>query len=231
MNRYLLPSLQTLLALMLLLAVPGNADAQGRKYVKDQIANYGECRTVAITKRNGNIMIYQDNGWAANGCPQEMINTIKKLNNEKKYITDVHLTEKGKWIVLHGTNEARWNGITESLKERILEWNRNGDNVRSISFNDRGEWIAISEEHISASNSELQQWVVDGTELYGCAWTACVTDNAMVVVYENGYRYRGSVPQSLKDALNETNINVYLIKIAGDSWFFSDGTSAYQYYM
>jgi hypothetical protein len=62
-------------------------------------------------------------------------------------------------------------------------------------------------------------------------WTACLTDDAAVAVFENGYSFMGNVPESLKNALRETSKDVYRLKIAGNSWFFADSDGNYEYNM
>jgi hypothetical protein len=62
-------------------------------------------------------------------------------------------------------------------------------------------------------------------------WAACVTEDAIVAVYADGYQFLGNVPQSLRNALNTTKLDVYRLKIAGTSWFFADKNGSYQYNM
>jgi len=53
----------------------------------------------------------------------------------------------------------------------------------------------------------------------------------MVAVFAGGYKFFGNVPESLKTALKNTKLDVYRLKIAGDSWFFADKNGSYQYNM
>lgn len=233
MKRYLFLSFQSLLAIMLFVAVPGNANAQNRdrNYIKDCIRKYGECRNVAITKYNGDLMLYGQNGWAASGCPKDLTNALRELHDDNEYIDDVQLTENGRWLILYGDNGLQWNDIPYDLEQQLREWNREQEVITSVSFNDSGDWIAVSKGYIAASSPEIQDFVAEGMEDHGGVWATCVTEDAIVVVYEEGYRTFGEVPDSLVDALKETSINVYRLKIAGSSWFFSDGVSKYNYRM
>ena len=89
----------------------------------------------------------------------------------------------------------------------------------------------VDAEHFAASSDWLQDWVAEGADKYGMVWATCVTDDAAVVVYEEGYRFYGNVPSEMKSKLNEVDFNVYYIKIAGTAWFMSDGKGAYSYHM
>lgn len=68
-------------------------------------------------------------------------------------------------------------------------------------------------------------------DAHGGLWAVCVTDDAMVAVFERGYRFIGDVPYSLKTALQQTKLDVYRLKIAGSAWFFADKRGNYRYNM
>lgn len=103
--------------------------------------------------------------------------------------------------------------------------------ITSVTFNDAGDWIVISTEHIAASNPEVYSWIAEGMEDYGALWAACLTDDALVLCYSGGYKFRGEVPSKLKTALKESSLDVYRVKIAGTSWFFADKHGHYRYQM
>ena len=207
------------------------AQPRDRNYIKEQIRYQGACRNVAITRYNGDLMLYGKNGWAASGCPDDLTEALNKLNEDGKYIDDVQLTENGRWLILYGDNGFKWNDIPYSLEKKLREWNEREEVVTSVTFNDAGEWIAVSTEHVCASDSHVQDWIAEGMEDYGSVYTACITDDVKVVVYENGYRFDGDVPDDLMDKLRSTSMDVYRLKIAGSSWFISDGDSTYSYSM
>ena len=233
MKKRLFLSLVAMTALMLFIAVPTDTYAQGRNrnYIKERIDEHGECRNVAITKRNGDLMLYGENGWAASGCPKGLTDALRKLNDEGEYINDVQLTENGCWLILYGNNGIRYNDIPYSLEKKLREWNNKKEVITSVSFNDDGDWIAVSENYISASDSEIQDFISEGMDSYGGVWATCITDDAIVVVYEEGYRTVGNIPSTLMAKLKSTSINVYRLKIAGESWFISDGKSQFDYNM
>ena len=211
--------------------VEANAQSRDRSYIREQISYHGECRNVAITKRNGDLMLYGQNGWAATGCPKDLTEALHELNEEEVYIDDVQLTEDGRWLILYGNNGLRWNDIPYSLEQKLREWNSKQEVITSVSFNDAGNWIAVSTNYVCASDAKVQEWIREGMEDYGGVWATCVTEDAVVVVYETGFRCIGEVPAELKQKMTSTSINIYRLKIAGDAWFFSDGKSRYSYNM
>ncbi len=220
-----------ILFLSLFLSIKIGAQTRDRSYIKQQIRYHNECRNVAITKYNGDLMLYGKNGWAASGCPKGLTDALDELNDDGEFIDDVQLTESGRWLILYGNNGIRWNDIPYSLERKLREWNSQSEVITSVSFNDDGDWVAVSHNYICASDSRIQDWIGEGMNLYGGVWATCITDDAIVVVYEKGFRTLGDIPSTLNSRLKQTSIDVYRLKIAGDAWFFSDGKSEYDYNM
>jgi len=117
------------------------------------------------------------------------------------------------------------------LEQKIREYNNNKEVVLSVSFNDYGNWCVISTEHFSCSDAKVQEWLREGMESFDGLLTVCITNDCIVAVYQGGYKFAGEVPDSLKQALRETSMDVYRLKIAGDSWFIADKEGHYQYNM
>lgn len=213
------------------LAIAISASSQGRSYIRQQIEESGSCRNVAITKTNGDLMLYGRNGWAATGCPSALTKKLRELHDDGEYIDDVQLTESGEWLILWGDNGMSWSNVPYSLERKMREYHDRGDVITSVTFNDNGDWLIISKEYYAASSTAMLSFVEEGADLYGQVWAACITNDAMVVVYERGYRTIGNVPDGLGAALKETSMDVYRIKIAGSAWFFADKNGSYRYHM
>ena len=231
LNRRLFSFALSLITVFVLSSAIVKAQPRDRSYIKQQINYHNECRNVAITERNGDLMLYGSNGWAASGCPKGLTNALNALNEDGEYIDDVQLTENGRWLILYGDNGFRWNDIPYSLERKLREWNSSKEVITSVSFNDAGDWVAVCENYIAASDSDLQDWIAEGMEEYGAVWTTCITEDAMVVVYEEGFQTLGEIPSTLESKLTSTPIDVYRLKIAGEAWFISDGKSNYDYHM
>lgn len=202
-----------------------------REFIRGKINSWGECKNVAITQYNGDLALYGRNGWAGSGLPNGLSNALNELNEDNELLDDVQLTENGNWLILFGNNGFRWSNIPYSLEQKIYEFNNRRDIVTSVTFNDDGDWIIISREYYSASSSWIQDWLKAGAEKFGVLWAACITSDAMVACYENGYKFYGNVPNDLRTALQETSMNVFRIKMAGTAWFFSDNKGRYRYNM
>lgn len=204
---------------------------EGRSFIRECITSWGECRNVAITETNGDLALHGRNGWAGKGLPVSLSNALTELNDDNKYINDVQLTENGNWIILYGSNGFRWEGIPQSLEKKIREYNANNEEVTSVTFNDSGDWIVITTEHYASSDSRITEWLKAGAKEFGLLWAACITENGMVACYKNGYKFFGDIPSELRNRLQETDLNVYRIKIAGESYFFADEDGHYRYKM
>ena len=217
--------------LVTLLLFSATSIAQGRSWIRDQITEKGNCRNVAITVSGGDLMLYGRNGWAAKGCPESLTDALQYLNDNDEYIDDVQLTEDGRWLILYGNNGIRWNDIPYSLEQKLREYNEQREVILSVTFNDYGNWIVITKNYFSASDTEIQQWLKEGNDKYGMLWSACITDDAMVAVYKNGYKFFGNTPPTLKNGLDRAGLDVYRLKIAGKAWFIADVKGRYDYYM
>lgn len=216
---------------LLFVSLSAAAQPEDRDFIRQQIEKQGRCRNVAITKTNGDLMLYGKNGWAANGCPKALTAALDYLNETDEFIDEVQLTEEGKWVIIYGDNGLRYDGIPEDLEDALLECVIDDEVIHSVTFNDAGEWVLITGSFVQSSDDDLTEYILDGQEEFGAVWTACMTDDAMVVVYSKGFQTLGEIPESLKKALSETDIDVFRLKIAGESWFFSDGEDEYDYLM
>lgn len=218
--------------ILIFITISLNLSAQNsRLYIRDAIKEWGKCRNVAITKTNGDLALYGRNGYAIAGCPAGLNKAITELNNKEEYIDDVQLTEGGCWLILYGNNGIRYNDIPYSLEQKLREFNKNREVITSVTFNDTGDWVVVTTNYISSSNTRIQNWLKEGMDKYGELWAVCITDDAIVAVFEEGYKFIGNVPSSLKTALQNTNLNVYRLKIAGSAWFFADSKGNYEYKM
>lgn len=210
---------------------PSTSFAQGREYIRNAIDRWGGCRNVAITKYNGDLALYGKNGFAVSDCPDDLVDAIDELNEDGEFIDDVQLTEAGRWLVLYGDNGIVWNNIPYSLENKLREYNNRREVITSVTFNDDGDWIVISTDYYSCSDATIQEFMAEGAREYGQIWAACITNDALVVVYEGGFRTIGNVPDSLRAALGKTTLDVFRLKIAGQAWFFADQEGRYQYSM
>ena len=230
MKSQILKSMLFVLA-MCLTATSANAQ-RDRNYVKNQIKKWGSCKNVAITKTNGDVALYGTSGYACSNVPTGLANTLKDLNKKGTLIDDVQLTESGKWCVLFGKNDATWtNNIPSSLAAKIHEFHDNNYVVRSITFNDYGQWVIVSDQYYATSSQDLTNWLKNAASKWGRLWAVCLTDDAAVAVFANGFAYRGNIPEDLKQALRSTSFDVFRLKVSGVSWFFADQSGNYRAYM
>lgn len=219
--------------LLVALSTAINVNAQrNRNYIKDCIKEWGECRNVAITRTNGDLALYGKNGWATTDVPNSLKNAINELHDKEVYIDDIVLSESGQWFILYGDNGGRWsNDVPGAMVKEFKKYNKRKEVVNCVTFSDDGDWIIIGENNYTCSNSDYTSWIKDGMEEFGKVWTACVTNEGIVVVYRGGYKFLGEVPEGLKTALRNTNLNPHRVKMAGTAWFFADKDGNYEYNM
>lgn len=209
-----------------------NVSAQGRRYIKDAIEEWGSCRNVAITMTGGDIALNQTNAYSYNGIPTSLANAIDELHADGEYIDDIQLTENGSWIILYGDNGLRWEGIPYDLEQQLRKDNREREVITQIMLNDYGAWIVVTQNHITASDTDIYEWIEDGMSEYGQLWAGHLTNDGLVLCYESGYKFKGNVPDNLVSKLRSTDIDVYRIKFLSDgTYFIADKSGRYSYYM
>ena len=217
--------------LITLLCVCNGLFAQNRSYIKREIQSWGQCKNVALTKKNGNVALYGKNGYVMSDCPNEMLNVMKDLRQKDLLIKDVHVTESGKWLIVFEENGFHGNGLPASLNNKLYEFNNMGEAILSVSFNDKNEWIVITENYYAASNSVIQKWIENAAKQYGQALSTCVTNETRSVVFRNGWVMNGDIDNALLRSLKSASISIYTLKFAGSDWFFADQNGNYQYHM
>ena len=108
------------------------------------------------------------------------------------------------------------------MENQIRAYNEANEVINSITFNDAGDWVMISQNYVVTSDKEMTDEITNNCEEFGKVWAACVTNDAMVVVYENGYKMEGNVPSNLEEALDNVEFDVFRLKISGECWFMAD---------
>jgi len=207
-------------------------ERSGRKFLRDKINEWGECKNVAMTLTGGDVAIYKTNGWAAQGAPKEMTDKLKELHDKNKLIDDIVLTESGSWLILWGTNGISSYGTPDGLYPKLKRWNEENEVITSVTFNDHGDWIAITKTKYSASSKKVLSYIKEGEAEFGEFWAAHLTNDGLVLCYEKGYKFLGNVPDNLKKKLKDTKINVFRIKFLNDgSYFIADFEGNFAYNM
>lgn len=214
------------------ITISSQVNGQGRNFLKEQIETWGSCKNVAMTLTGGDVALYGSNGWAGSGIPIEMSKKLNELNEQNKLIDDVQITENGSWLILYGNNGLAWQGITYSLEKKLKEFNNRSETILSVAFNDAEDWIIIGTKNISASADNIYGLVEDGIKNYGGLWAAHLTNDGLVLCFEEGYKFLGNVPNTLREKLKITTLNVFRIKFLSDgAYFIADKNGKFDYYL
>ena len=215
-----------------LLACNMTATAQSsREKIKNSIASWGSCRLVAITNNNGNVAIYSHNGHSAAGVPVGLADALRSVTNSGHRISDVVLTEGGKWLVLYGNNGFISSGAPADMDNRLRQYSSQAETVLSVTFRDNGEWVIVTRNQWIASNNTIANWIKDVTPNSGGLLSVYLSENAMSAVYDNTTKVSGNVPQGLSNALRASNFKIQTVKMAGSSCFIADANGNYSYSM
>ena len=101
-----------------------SASAQGsRSIIKQQIDEWGSCRSAALTLTGGDLVLNGFNDYACPDVPENLAVTLSQLRARGDYLDDVQLTEEGRWLILYGDNGVLWNDIPQELEQTLREYN------------------------------------------------------------------------------------------------------------
>ncbi len=210
-----------------------SASAQGsRSIIKQQIDEWGSCRSAALTLTGGDLVLNGFNDYACPDVPENLAVTLSQLRARGDYLDDVQLTEEGRWLILYGDNGVLWNDIPQELEQTLREYNEAQEIITSVAFNDAGDWIVVSKSRYAASSPSLTRWIAEGIDEYGALWTAHMTEDGTVLCFENGYLWRGNVPGIVQQKLRETTLDAYRVKFLSDgTYFIADQEGQCEYYL
>jgi len=203
-----------------------------RDYVKTTIKQWGQCRSVAFTMLNGTVAIAGRNMAAWQNVPNDLHQQLSAIANRDNgpYISDVQLTEGGQWVIV-GDQIIFGNTVRPELINEVKRLVGRGESINSITLNDFGRWIIITDTSFSASDSNTGSWLSNNRNNLGSLQTACLTaDNSLLAVFDRGMVYQGNLPDGLVKALGSTNLDINLIKVSLDTWFFADANGNYSGY-
>jgi hypothetical protein len=221
--QYMKTSILKCVTIALLLCSVSVVFGQKRSSLVEAINEWKSCKNVLITATKGNVAVSSKNGYAISGkFPPEMYNVITEAANNQRPVTDMVLTESGKFIVVIGRNGYTAKGIPEKLDARLNEINEADGEVISVSFNDNGDWLLVSVGAVYGAISGISdlQSIADKN---GRILTGHLTDKGVAIVCENGVCLQGEFPSALPETIKKTTFRIYRVKFADDgAYFISD---------
>ncbi len=199
------------------------AQETDRKSLRAKIKQSGGCTNAALTLSGGRVAFLKSSGWVASDVPSGLIDDLKELDGSGKTLQEIVLTDNGSWVIIYGRNGFSSHRIPTDLRDKLNKWNDEDEEIISVTFNDNGEWIAITKNKYSASEDDVYDMIDKGEDEYGAFLSAHLTNDGMVLCFKRGYKYRGNVPERLKQKLRESDLDVKRVKFLSDgSYFFSD---------
>jgi len=199
------------------------AYSQKRSSLIESINEWKNCKNVLLTATKGNIAVSDKNAYAISGkFPQEMYDAIVAASKKPRPVTDMVLTESGKFLVLEGRNGYTAKGIPEKLDARLKAINAADGEVISVSFNDNGDWIVVAADGVYGVVSGISslQSIADKN---GRILTAHLTNKGVAIVCQNGTYLYGDFPDALPETIKKTTFRIYRVKFADDgAYFISD---------
>lgn len=196
---------------------------QKRSSIVESINEWKNCKNILLTATKGNIAVSDKNAYAISGkFPPEMYDIISEAAKNQRPVTDMVLTESGKFLVVIGRNGYAAKGIPAKLDARLKEINAADGEVISVSFNDKGDWLLVASDAVYGvvnGIGSLQSII----EKNGRIQTVHLTDKGVAIVCEKSIYLYGDVPYVLPETIKKTTFRIYRVKFADDgAYFISD---------
>jgi len=200
---------------------------QKRSEIVKSINEWKNCTNVLITSTKGNIAVSDKNAYSISGkFPPAMYDAIVEASKNQRPVTDMVLTEGGKFLVITGRNGYVAKGIPEKLDARLKEINAADGEVISVSFNDNGDWILIATNAVYADIKDVKD-LKSIADKNGRILTAHLTNNGIAIVCQNGVYLYGDFPKVLPETIKQTTFRIYRVKFADDgAYFIADKTGS-----
>ncbi|MDO4949303.1 MAG: tetratricopeptide repeat protein [Bacteroidales bacterium] len=183
-----------------------------RSHIRNNINKWGKCENGALSINHGAVAIYGSNGYACTSVDKRLLSKLEEINNDKKKITDVNITDNGYFIVVYD-NGTNWYGVIPSSLSTALNNYPNNTVFRSISFNDATGVYAITTSNGFETNNQMYNECYDaniGTK--GQLLSANICNNGCVFCFSGGVVCCGYIPDNLILALNKFTITAQFVK-------------------
>jgi len=193
---------------------------QKRSSLVESINEWKNCKNVLLTATHGNIAVSDKNAYSISGkFPPEMYDVIAEAAKNQRPVTDMVLTEAGKFIVVIGRNGYAAKGIPEKLDARLKEVNAADGEIISVAFNDNGDWLLVASGAVYGAVTGISnlQTIADKN---GRILTVHLTNNGVAIVCQNGVYLYGDFPSALPETIRKTTFPIYRVKFADDGAYF-----------
>ena len=208
-------------------------NAPALSHLTDNIRDWGECRTGAITSVGKGVVIYGNNGYASTSIANDLSEKIKYANDNSLKIHDVCISANGNyWCIAYGNNSWKsW--APSSFNEKMRSCYSDGEDIVSMSIDNVGEWVIITDQHLYASSTTLQNKLSEVSDMFGYIYSVALTEQGYVICGEKGIYYH-NIPTKVLDVIKKmaSRKMIKVLKFTDDGTaFLTDGDSDYEFYM
>ncbi|MDP3499860.1 MAG: hypothetical protein Q8S33_05985 [Myxococcales bacterium] len=104
-----------------------------------------ETLSSAALTHEGELFLRGTNGWWQRGVPEGLVDTLKRLNEEKATVDFVSMRSDRVWVMVHGGGR-RWvygSGVPPTLLEAMQRASERGSSITAIALAPAGGWVLI----------------------------------------------------------------------------------------
>lgn len=208
------------------------AAASRLSYIRDTISEWGACRTAALTTSGIGIAVVDDNVCAVTQAPESLVKTLRSIYDAEERISDLHVTEQGKWVVITGRNGWSADGAPEAMIADLRRANETDALIRSACFDDSGRYVIVTNKTVFHNLGDtFVNLRSKAEESWGELLSVSFSAQGMTLCCASGVLYH-SVPATLAAALRELTWLPRVIKFTDDGdYIITDGHTACKRYL
>ena len=195
---------------------------ESRDFIARSVERNNGAKAIAITKDFGMLAVYKKCNVAAADIADQLIDNLQNMNDNHQEIRDVHIDEKGRWVIL-GEAIIFSPDCDPALMEAVDDFLQAGEKILSISFNKDDDWCVLTQKKFKCSSTEMSDFVLRAFELYGNVNYVFVGPNNTIVTCESSAVWTNKVSKTFYKKLTESDFTPTVIKYFYDgSYFFAN---------
>lgn len=215
--------------------ISAEAGAIGSETLQDYINKEKRAKTGAISSKGKGVIVYGTNGLFRDQIPEEFRDTLLAINKRGKVIQDVAMSNDMKYYcVVYDKNKFFTNG-PQSFKNKLSEFRDNNEELQCVSINDKGESVVMTDKHYWCSSQEKFDFIKDAGKKYGYIYSACLSNNGIVVCAEKGIYFKNVPPKVYERMVNVLKNKKFKIKVVkftdAGTCLITDGEKQYAYWL
>ncbi len=111
-------------------------------------------KSIGFSPEGGWIILYEKNGYYAEGIPQDAFNKIVELGKKDAEIKSIAFARNGGWVILYNKNSVAYGNIPGDAEKALNDLVKRGTPIKSVSFM-TGPFVQFSDDNQESRDEVL----------------------------------------------------------------------------